>query len=236
MVSALVRRRCLELGTFAQEHDGVIGQAMRQYGGVPENPLVAAGKLGEVYTRMNVETLVTLHQKDTRIFFLGREVRTKNYVFYRKRSEATNIFVERKEDRRKVGEVDLMMILYENGRRTPVIVETHLAKYKNKECGVSEMLKPARVERKRSLMRLMLNNIHNGQFERPVVVYVVPQEQLRNLAVPESNLCQFVQRGDVVVPFHTTREGWREEVRDMLAIQGRMTDAPKNEYQSQSAG
>ena len=85
-------------------------------------------------------------------------------------------------------------------------------------------------------MHLLLNNVGNGQFERPVVVYIVPQEQLRNVAVPESNLYQFVKRGDLIVPFHATREEWRKEVAQIIQKSKEMTDATENEYSLQATG
>jgi|GEM_PF-6640449 len=221
--------RCLELGRIEQDEEKVLARIRLEYGVLPKNPYVAAGFLGEFYTRMKAEELAQSHQ-DVSIFWMARPVITNHYVFLGRR-ERPNIRVQRRLDARRIGEIDLVIIVEDEikGTQTPIIIETHLARYKGYHTSVRNMLQPARIERKRELIGLLFNNLNGEKYQRPVVVYVVPKEQLKKLTVRESNMYRFVENGDLVVPFHTTKRNWIGEVeRIIAACNGEKTDMPEN--------
>ena len=237
MLTQLVNDRCLELGKINCGEEEALARIRKEYGVLPENLQIAAGLLGELYTRMNVEELARRRQ-NVSIFWMFAPVTTKQYVFSRQRRGKPNINVRRRSDARSIGEVDLVMMVEDSARgtQTPVIIETHLAGYRNGgRASVGKMLSQEKVERKKDLIKLLFNNIDGRRYEEPVVVYVVPQEQLRNLTVKKSNMFQFAGNGGLVVPFHTTRHGWMGEVERMVAqCNGEKTDAPESGYKMPS--
>lgn len=213
-LEARVQKYCQELGCVQQTKEALLQRYFQEYRFLPENHGIARGILSELYTLMNIEELEKNHE-DVQKISLGSPIKTDRYQFLHRRDRVGNIIVQRKFDNKPIAEVDAVMLITSGETALPIIVESHISDYGNNGSGVKAMLRRERVERKTKIIRLLCSKLNNFEYLEPRVAYVVGRECVKNKRNPQTIMYQFVKQGGIIIPFHTTRLGWKDEVHEL---------------------
>ena len=164
----------------------------------------ATGKAGELHVVMAVEK-IREENHSLRILSLNDKVSRGFYYFIPGSTTGYNIAVKNVRNDRDVDEVDLVVIQ----RDLPIIIETHLSRYRTGQSGmgVFDILDSDNVKRKKEHIARLLNSW-------PEIIFVIPKEYEEKVNLDGCRLHTFIRGGGHIVFFPYTRQEWKKTIEE----------------------
>ncbi len=183
------------------------------------------GILGELHTLERMEILQRKHPREVRIYRLKCSKERQGQVYIPYNGYLPNILVRTKKGL-VVGEVDMVAFI----DNIPVILETHLARYKSgSKARLTRMLRQENVEKKKEHLSKLL-------CQRPEMIYIITQEDINKKENHDSRVGEYIAQGNYVVPFPMNRHQWRATAeRLILCGKEKTTDEPESGYKLPTA-